>query len=148
MKRNPPNLPTPAPAIVSGRKPPGEEEAVSFGSRSAKRSWNHSHFLWPLPETQPMQRGEKYSSFSLLHTLQPNTRASHWSKPVRNQLTGGLGNAACCRAERGQREQGWSQHGTLALVFCTPPAEDLACNPGMCPDCKSSQRPFSLHLIH
>ena len=32
----------------------------------------------------------------------------------------------------------------LFVAFCTPPAGDLACNPGMCPDRESTWQLFSL----
>ena len=36
----------------------------------------------------------------------------------------------------------WKKH--QLHVSRTPPARDLACNPGMCPDQELNQQPFSL----
>ena len=44
--------------------------------------------------------------------------------------------------ERDRNINGWEIHGWGAS--CTPPTEDLACNPGMCPDWESNWWPFSL----
>ena len=45
------------------------------------------------------------------------------------------------KKEKGRNINVWEMHGSVAPH--TPPAGDLACNPGMCPDWESNQQTFS-----
>ena len=46
--------------------------------------------------------------------------------------------------ERGREGEREGEKHQCAVATCAPPTEDLACNPGMCPDRESNWRPFGL----
>ena len=46
--------------------------------------------------------------------------------------------------ERGEGEREEEKHQSSVGASRTPPAGDLACNPGMCPDWELNQQPFGL----
>ena len=46
--------------------------------------------------------------------------------------------------ERAREREKEEEKHRCVVVSHTPPIRDLACNPGMCPDRESNQRPFDL----
>ena len=44
--------------------------------------------------------------------------------------------------ERGKEGEREGEKHQCVVASCVPPTRDLACNPGMCPDCELNQQPF------
>ena len=48
--------------------------------------------------------------------------------------------------EKGREGEIQGEKRQCVVAYSTPPTGDLSCNPGVCPDWKSNQRPFICRL--
>ena len=65
-------------------------------------------------------------------------RGKNWNC---NSIINKLQDFICLFLEKGARERVGEKHQRV-VASCVPPSGDLACNPGMCLDWESNQRPF------